>query len=440
MYRIFKLTAVALTIATVATPSLASDARALALGGSAIAHGQGAHGAFENPASMMAMKRAGEKIHFRVGMSAEVRDTGSAIDTLTDEANENLISDIETEIDQLSNTSITCDPVFGNADDVCVTGTQPLSDLSTRLLSILDLVDDESIDIQANADIGMAFTKGNLPVAVNVHISGTGSGEPTIAESDRAYIQEFETLLDNNTLTLGEAQSSTFLTVDALGIPLGVEQPEDVLTSEAQGSALLRTQLGISFASTLSVGGVIVDAGITPKFSSLKAYSSALVVSDEFDDNQPEIADRFEDSEVSESSFTFDVGGSLALTNFPVRVAAVIRNVVPESIKTTENFEFETTPQLIVGALMHKGPLSITADMALNEAKVDNFETQKIAVGVEFATSIFALRGGLSHDAARSNDTTALSLGFGLGPLHIGGRLTGAESLEAGMQLSYSFD
>ena len=90
--------------------------------------------------------------------------------------------------------------------------------------------------------------------------------------------------------------------------------------------------------------------------------------------------------------------------------------------------------------MLHRGPLSITGDVALNEAKVDNFETQKIAVGVEFATDLFAIRGGLSHDAARSDDTTALSLGFGLGPVHIGGRLTGTESMEAGAQLSYSFD
>ena len=297
-----------------------------------------------------------------------------------------------------------------------------------------------SDDTQDNADLGIAFTKAAVPVVLNGHISATAAAQSTITMGDRAYIQEFETLLDNDTLTLGEAQSSTFLTVDAFGIPLGVVQPEDILTSGAQGSALLRTQLGISFASTLLLGGLIVDAGITPKISSLKAYSTALQVSDEFDNNVPSIADRFEDSEVTESSFTFDVGGSLALNKIPLRIAAVLRNVVPESIKTTDGFEFETSPQLIVGALLHRGPFSITADMALNEAKVDNFETQKIAVGVEFATKLLAIRGGLSHDAARSNDTTALSLGFGLGPLQIGGRLTGTESMEAGAQLSYSFN
>lgn len=439
MYRIFQLTAIAVTAATFASPSWSSDARALALGGSAIAHGQGAHGAFENPASMMAMKRAGQKVHFRFGVSAEIRDTGSSINTLTDDANENLINDIETQIDVLSTSTIDCDPIFGSADDVCVDGTQPLADLSTRLLNILDLVDGETIDTQGNVDLGLAFTKGAIPVAFSLHISATAAGQPAIAEGDRAYVQEFENLLDNDVLTLGEAQTSSFLTVDALGIPLGVQQPEDILTSQAQGSALLRTQLGISFASTFSVGGLIVDAGVTPKFSSLRAYSASIQISDEFDNNVPSIEDRLEDSEVTESSFTFDVGGSLAMNKIPLRIAAVLRNVVPETIQTNEGFEFETSPQLIVGALLHRGRLSITADIALNEAKVDNFDTQKIAVGVELATKLLAIRGGLSHDAARTEDTTALSLGFGLGPLQIGGRLTGTESLEAGAQLSYSF-
>ena len=254
MFRIFQLAAAAITMATAATPAWSSDARAIALGGSTVAHGQGAHGAFENPASMMAMKRAGQKVHFRFGMSVEVRDTGSSIDTLTDDANDNLISDIETEIDLLSAKPVTCDPIFGSADDVCVDGTQSLSDLSTRVLSIMDQVNGETIDTQGNVDLGMAFTKAPVPIAFNVHLSATAAAQPTISEGDRAYIQEFETLLDDDTITLGEAQSSSYLTVDEFGIPLDVQQPEDVLTSEAEGSSLLRTQLGVSFASTLTVG------------------------------------------------------------------------------------------------------------------------------------------------------------------------------------------
>ncbi|MGQ7847962.1 conjugal transfer protein TraF [Granulosicoccus sp. 3-233] len=425
--------------ALLCTPAMAGDARSIALGGSVIANGQGVHGAVENPASLMAMKRRDERFHFRIGFAMELRDTGDAIDVLTEDENEDLIDDIETEIDILSQSQVQCDPIFGDGSDVCVGGTQAVADLSGRLLDILDTVDDETIDGQASFDMGVAFTGKAWPMAVNLKFSGTASGTPDIADGDRGYIAEFQDLLGDDVLTLDEARNSQFLEANALGATLEVQQPEDVLRSQAQGAALARAQLGISFARSFNVGNYVVDAGITPKISSLVAYDVAIRVEEEFDDASESIQDRLDDSEVTESSFTFDAGASTVLPGLPVRVAAVLRNVIPESVKTENDFEFETTPQLVIGALYQKGMLSVSGDLALNESKVDNFETQKIGVGVEFGTRKFAIRGGLSSDQSRDEDATSVSLGFGLGPLQVGARLTGMESLEAGAQIAYSF-
>lgn len=422
-----------------ASAAQASDARSIALGGSVIANGHGVHGAVENPAALMAMKRRQEKTHFRVGFSMEIRDTGEAIDTLTDEENEDIIDDIETQIDILSQSEVQCDPISGSDDSVCVDNTQALADLSVRVLDILDTVDDETIDGQASLDMGMAFTGNALPVAVNLKFSGTAAGTPDISDGDRVYISEFADILDDDVLTLGELRESQFLEADFIGAQLQVDQPEDVLTSEAEGAALARVQLGVSLARSFQVGEYEIDAGVTPKISSLTAYDVDIRVQDEFLDDTESVQDRLEDSEVSESSFTFDVGASMSLPTLPIRVAAVLRNVIPESIRTENDFEFETTPQLIVGAAYQRGMLSVSGDLALNESKVDNFETQKIGVGVEYGTKKFAIRGGISSDQSRDEDATSLSLGFGLGPLQVGARLTGLEALEAGAQLSYSF-
>ncbi len=437
-----KTTAGACTVALSAllcTPALAGDARSIALGGSVIANGHGVHGAVENPASLMAMKRRQESFHFRIGFAMELRDTGDAIDVLTDDENEDLIDDIETEIDLLSQSQVQCDPIFGDGNDTCVSGTQAVADLSGRLLDILDTVDDETIDGQATLDMGVAFTSKAWPMAVNLRLSGTASGTPSIADGDRGYISEFQQLLGDDILTLDEARNSQFLEANALGATLEVQQPEDVLRSEAQGAGLARAQLGISFARSFIVGKHVIDAGITPKISSLVAYDVAIRVEDEFLDETESIQDRLDDSEVSESSFTFDAGASMLLPDLPIRVAAVLRNAISESVKTENNYEFETTPQLIVGALYQRGMLSVSGDLALNESKVDNFETQKMSLGVEFGTRKFAIRGGLSSDQSRDEDATSVSLGFGLGPLQVGARLTGTESLEAGAQLAYSF-
>ncbi|MFT5894453.1 MAG: hypothetical protein ACI8VW_001324, partial [bacterium] len=265
------LPAFAATIA-LCNPAWSGDARSIALGGSAIASGQGAHGALENPASMMEMKRAGQRIHFRFGFSADIRDNGDLVDTLTDDTNNDLLSDIETQVEELSTRQIQCDPVFGNATDVCVDNTQTLSDLATKLLNVVNSLDDESIDAQASADLGMAFTHASYPIAVNLRIMATGSGTPDIVETDIEYIEELANLLDDDSLTLEEISNSTYLEADAIGIPLGVQLPEDVLESVGDGSSLVRTQLGIGFAKTLTIGGLVFDAGITPKFSKLDAY------------------------------------------------------------------------------------------------------------------------------------------------------------------------
>ncbi|MFK7892697.1 MAG: conjugal transfer protein TraF [Granulosicoccus sp.] len=441
MHWIFGLGSVAVLLVAGSPHAVASDARAIALGGATVANGQGVHGAVTNPASMMAMKRRNESLHIRFGLYGEFRDTGDAIDTLSDSSNEDLISDIDAEIFSLSQTNIQCNPVTGIPADTCVTGTQRLSDLSTRMLKIIDLVDGETVDARLGSDFGAAYTRVRYPFAINLAISATGSTRPDIADNDRDYIEDFAALLDDNEITLEEVQNSSFLEVDALGLPLLVTQPEDVLQSETSAEVLVRTQLGVSIATTLNIGQREFDLGITPKFSTLTAYRVEASVADEFADSPESTADRFEDSEISKSSFTFDVGGTMLIETpvVPVHVAAVIKNVVSESIRMNDGFTFNTEPQLLIGAALHRGMVSVTADMAVNPAKVDNFETQKIGVGVEFGTRLFSLRGGIGHDAARDNDATSLTLGFGLGPLEFGARLTGVESLETGFQLSHSF-
>jgi len=189
-------------------PAWSSDARSIALGGSAIANGKGAHGALENPASMMEMKRAGQRTHFRFGASAEFRNSGDLVDVLSEDINNGLINDIQDEGDELTTRDVQCDPIFGNANDVCIDNTQSLSDLAERLFNVANDIRDESLDIKAAADLGIAFTQTNYPVAVNLRVLATGSGFATIVDSDLDYINELSTALDGNSLTLEEVQNS----------------------------------------------------------------------------------------------------------------------------------------------------------------------------------------------------------------------------------------
>ena len=79
------------------------------------------------------------------------------------------------------------------------------------------------------------------------------------------------------------------------------------------------------------------------------------------------------------------------------------------------------------------------ASVALNGADLDGIETQPIALGIEFGTGSLALRGGLSIDLGRIDDEVALSAGFRLGPLEVGGRLSGINEGQLGAQLAFGF-
>lgn len=431
------------------TAVVAKDARSIAMGGAVIANGKGAHGVLSNPASMMQMHRRGETTHILLGFSGEARADSELVDTLTDEANETIFDDLEDEIENLNSQNITCNPFTATDDTVCIADTDPISVLADRILNILDVLEGETVDGHLQTDLGIAFTRGDTPYSINLGVSGTFSGTSTIPEGDRVYVGQFADVLEGD-LTFGEVNNEDepdFITFDGTAGTVDVVLPDaidpatglPVLNSSGQAAALIRVQLGVSLARTLTVAGYQVDMGITPKISSLRAADVSTSVQEELNDTARSIQDRFDDSENTESSFTVDLGFSTKLPTLPIQVAAVVRNLIPESIETENDFEFETTPQVTVGAAYQRGKLNVTGDLALNSAKVDNFETQKIGVGIEYGTRKYAIRAGIAYDVDRDEDATAFTLGFGLGPLQVGARLSEVESTELSAQLSYSF-
>lgn len=418
------------------TPALAMDARSAGLGGSSIAHGKGVHGAYENPSSLMRMKRDGQVVHLHLGASMDVQDDAQIVDTVIDE--ETLPEDIEAEIDSFTGSVLSCD--FNSAPEtVCLTGTQRLAELSSRVLDVLNSVDGKPVQATAAADFGVAYTKWAFPIAMHYRTSVTGAAATAVAQSDLDYVNTFATVLVDDQLTFDELASSVPLSISADGQTLSVVQPEDALESDLEGSALVREQLGLSMATSIELGGFNVDIGITPKFSELRAASLSTEISDRFDDTNDSLEQQFEDNEIVDTTMNMDVGASLSLNHLPLRLSVVARNLAKETITTRDNFVFETTPQLIVGGAFSLGSLTITGDMALNEAKADNLDTQIVAVGVELGRSLMALRAGISHDNARNDDATALSLGFSLGPVHVGGRITDLNAAQLGAQLAFSF-
>jgi hypothetical protein len=436
----FKVTLTAITSALVCGPAAALDARSLSLGGSAIANGYGVHGALENPASLMTQQRADLSVHVHFGGNVDLRDDVGLAETITD--NEDLAQDIEDEIEQLSGQTIQCLNSLDDPNAICLSGTESIGQLAADVNEVLNLADGNTIVGSGGLDFGVGYTQTTIPFVVHLHTTVVASGIPNVATGDIAYINQFEEALSDGNLTVGEIENNDAFSVAEDGT-LAVVQPEEVLQSEIEGAALIRSQVGVSIARTFDIGGKPFDIGITPKVSALRAASLNASVADNFDEQAESLKDQFSDSESDATSFTADIGIALPLDHTPLAIAAVVRNVIPENVETGNGFKIETTPQLVVGTAYAFGPVVLNADLALNKAKIDNFETQIISVGAEFTTAFLNLRAGLSHDVERNIDPTALTLGFGLGPLQMGARLAGDSvtsfTSQISAQLSYSF-
>jgi len=423
----------------IASPAMALDARSVAVGGSAIANGYRAHGALDNPSALMRMHSKQQRFHMHIGVGVDLQDDAGFIDTAIEE--DTLITDLDNELDLLTGSLLECaDSGVNDAlETSCLQDTQNLGELTSTVYDILNRVDDKPIKATAAADFGIAVSNWSTPMAFHFRLSATGSSRTDVAAGDLEYVNAFATTLSDDTLTLEELNNNSPFSIGEDGQSLNVQQPEDVLQSDVQGSVLIRQQFGLSLARSFAVAGFNVDVGATPKFSSLRAAGISTALSDQFNDSNDSLSQQLEDSETSGSAFNIDFGATTTLPILPVRVSIVGRNMLAESITTNDGIVFETTPQLIVGGAFSLGSLTLTGDLALNEAKIDNLETQVVAVGVDFSRKYFGLRAGISHDSARTEKATALALGFSAGPLHVGGRVTERQSAQVAAQLAFSF-
>jgi len=173
--------------------------------------------------------------------------------------------------------------------------------------------------------------------------------------------------------------------------------------------------------------------------SSITTYRAAGIVASEFNATTSSFVDDFNNAETNTTSFTMDVGTTYDITD-ELGISAVIRNLIPESVGSSfDNFKFDSTPQLILGSSLFVGNFKVNADIAINAARQDGVLTQPLSMGAELGQGALSIRGGISVDNGRRVDKAAATLGFGLGPLQVGARLSSLNAIQASAQLSYSF-
>ncbi len=435
------IAATALTL--VSTNSTATDSRAIALGGSAISLGQGVHGVWSNPATLLHLNRRGQGLHLRLGATADVRDPGEFFETAVD--NQTIVADITDSINALEGNALECLSVALSIDTVCIDNTQDIGEIFENIVNIARTVNQRPFEILAQTQAGLAYSSSRIPFAIHVNIGVAGAGEVATTQNDIDYLTLLQEALIDGELTVGDITDSVIEGQQILSINpassnfLEIDEPQDVLTSVFGGTQLVRRQIGLSVGYEFTVANRSLDIGITPKISSLTTNRAANMIAAEFDETSPGITEVFRDTDVNTTTFTADLGATYLL-NDDLSISVVTRNLIPEEADTVlESFTIKTTPQVIVGASLQLGGITLNADAALNTAEQDGVITRPFGIGAELGRGNYSLRLGGSIDTGRITDKAAFNLGFGLGPLQIGARLSSLNAIQAGAQLSYSF-
>ncbi len=218
-------------------------------------------------------------------------------------------------------------------------------------------------------------------------------------------------MYSGDSFTVGVAARATG--VVSAGIT-NVDITSDPLNPTASVNALgvLTTEIGVPIGTEMSLGGIQVSFGVTPRLVSVESveYNVNIEASD-----IENVVD--EDSEDLGSFTTLDAGVVVNVLD-SVRVGLVAKNLLEETKTTGTGREIDFETQLRAGVAFDAGFVTLAADMDLIEIDPVHLEnpSKSLSVGAEFNVfEIVQLRAGYQTNmASNANDPDLLSAGIGL--------------------------
>lgn len=182
-------------------------------------------------------------------------------------------------------------------------------------------------------------------------------------------------------------------------------------TANVTALGVLITEIGIPVGTDISVAGMQLSVGVTPKLVQLEAieYNVSIENSDIED-----IGDQ--DSEDLGSFTTLDAGVTLNVID-TFRIGLVAKNLIEETKYTSIGREINIDTHLRAGVAFDAGFMTLAADMDLTERDPVASEnpSKSLSIGAELNTfEVFQLRAGYQTNmASGATDPDLLSLGVG---------------------------
>lgn len=389
----------------VALPYSAYDPRSFAMGGTGVASGTSANASFYNPA-LLAAADAEDDFSLELPIvAARLSDPDDLMKAASDFNDADYVTGFTNAIDayNTSQTQANSQAVI-NAADGLISGLESLSNKALQG------------ELDTAIVIGIPSKRYGAAVYINSWVIGGGRG-----------------LLSNQDLTTINAIKA-FLANGALPSSL----PDPTLTSSVDARLAWITELGVSLAREISLGGQSVALGVTPKYVRVQTYDYTFTGSGL--DNADISLDQ---GKKTDSNLNLDFGLAKDFGN-GWRTGFAVKNLISQTYTTVLGNTLKVEPQARVGVARHNDWSTVAMDFDLTENKPVEFDskTQYLGLGAELDAWGWAqVRLGYRFNLA-DNDTSVASLGVGVSPfgIHLDVSVAGnSNELGAAIQTGFRF-
>jgi hypothetical protein len=417
------------------------DARALAMGGTALAVGDTSQAQYYNPALLA----------FHAGDEDKTRDGRTYFPTMVVQVSDTADSAVNAVDDKLDSKLSSAVNTYNSQRDATSAGQVATSAMDLR--KVLDDIANKDLTINGFFGLSVSEPSDHEGGAFYMGARVIGAGTSAITSADI-------TLLDNYIAAMnaiaGGANPQTVAAqypnlVNANGT---LKDPTKTLTSSADLSALAITEWGLAAAKELTFWGQEISLGITPKLMRVDAYRDSANFTNSNTNSLDAATTQFSDTKSTHISFNADFGVAAMIADH-YRVGIAIKDLSAKDFTTQQTNDPVTglaRPDLIVklrprsrmGVGYVSESLSLGLDYDLKESIpiANEAPNQDVSLGVEYRLlDGLALRLGYRQDqtGVRKNATSA-GIGYRYRRFVMDLAYSGSSDMKAGgLQLGWMF-
>jgi hypothetical protein len=374
------------------------DARAMAMGGTAIAIGSTAQAAFYNPALLA----------FHAGDEDKTTDGRTYFPTLVAQAANTIDSALKAVDDNLDGQLSDAVSAFNGQSDAANAGL--VADASHNLRKVLDKIANKDLTLDAFVGLSVSEPGDHEGGAFYMGARAIGAGTSTVTATDLALLDEYIGAMEQMAAgaTLAAIQAAHPTLIDTNG---QLVDPTDTLNSSADVGALVISEWGLALAKEFTYWGQAVAFGITPKMMRVDAYRDNANFNNSTITSASDGINQFSDTQTTYMTFNADLGIAAIIAEH-YRVSFAMKDVFAKDFATQQAANPTTglaAPDLIVklrprsrmglGYVTNRFSLGLDYDLQESTPIASEAPSQDISLGAEYQLfSSLALRVGYRQD------------------------------------------